>query len=75
MWTMQMMLAACVTYLLPFWPIHPPALAVHTSTSSSPMAEKASAYSPDCQYHNKSKVCKRRSHREEGNNASDIVGA
>jgi hypothetical protein len=28
------MLAACVTYLLPFWPIHPPASAVHTSTAN-----------------------------------------
>jgi hypothetical protein len=43
------MLAACVTHMLPFWPIHPPASAVHTSTSSSPMAGKAFAYSPDCQ--------------------------
>jgi hypothetical protein len=42
-------LAACVAYLLPFWPIHSPASAVHTSTSSSPMAGKAFAYSPDCQ--------------------------
>jgi hypothetical protein len=45
----DMMLAAYVKYLLPFWPIHPPASAVHTSTSSSPMAGKAFAYSPDCQ--------------------------
>jgi hypothetical protein len=41
--------AACVAYLLPFWPIHWPASAVHTSTSSSPMAGKAFAYSLDCQ--------------------------
>ena len=46
---MQLMLAACFAYLLPFWPIHPPASAVHTSTSSRPMAGKAFAYSPDCQ--------------------------
>jgi len=46
---MQLMLAACVAYLLPFWLIHPPASGVHTSTSSSPMAGKAFAYSPDCQ--------------------------
>jgi hypothetical protein len=49
LWTMQLMLAACVAYLLPFWPIHLPASAVHTSTSSSPMAGKAFAYSLDCQ--------------------------
>ncbi len=49
LWMMQLMLAACVAYLLPFWPIHPPVSAVHTSTSSSPMAGKAFAYSPDCQ--------------------------
>ena len=35
--------------MLADWPIHPPASAVHTSTSSSPMAGKAFAYSPDCQ--------------------------
>ena len=49
LWMMQLMLAACVAYLLPFLLIHLPALGVHTSTSSSPMAGKAFAYSPDCQ--------------------------
>ncbi len=46
---MQLMLATCNTHLLPFWSNHPPALPNHTSTSSSPMAGKAFAYSPDCQ--------------------------
>jgi hypothetical protein len=41
----QLMPAAYVAYLLPFWPIHWPALAIHTSTSSSPIAGKAFAYS------------------------------
>jgi len=47
--TMQLMLATCNTYLLPFWLNHPPALPDHTSTSSSPMAGKAFTYSPDSQ--------------------------
>ena len=34
LWTMQLMVAACVTYLLPSWPFHPPASAVHTSTAN-----------------------------------------
>jgi hypothetical protein len=46
---MQLMLAACVAHLLPFWPIHRPASAAHFSISSSPMVGKAFAYSPDCQ--------------------------
>ena len=46
---MQPMPPACSTYLLPFWSNHPPASPNHTSTSSSPMAGKAFAFSPDCQ--------------------------
>jgi hypothetical protein len=43
------MLATSNAYLLPFWLIHRPASAAHTSTSSRPMAGKAFAYSLDCQ--------------------------